>query len=328
MLGINFDSVLKGARIMVFADCENIVLRTELNERARDVGWVSDSKFFSWNPVLNRVLSQWGRLVRVWGYTSVHGDPPMLEKTREAMRSSGITSPQVFQKAKGRQRKQVDIALATEATKQAHLDNFDVAVFISGDGDFAPVFRCLKDMGKGVVLLSPPSGLSASLQRECDEHYSLTPLLTECFYEVEVLSARKILDGQSFFAAPTGQDFACVIPLLIRRSRDTAPGRRSVALSSRSETGVKSVRAWSSSFSEEFGRRSAIDEEETNCGSQLLELLPELEYSGINLTVTLFDKPEKVNGCQVKFYVHSETTTDEYTFVVRQPHNPGTLMAC
>ena len=316
MLGIRSDSALKGARIMVFADCENIVLRTGLDERAKKLGWLSDDKFFSWNPTLNRILSQWGRLVRIWGYTAVQGGLLELENTREAMRSAGISAPQVFKKEKGRQRKQVDIALATEATKQAHLDNFDVAVFVTGDGDFAPVFRCLKDMGKGVVLFSPPSGLSPLLERDCDEHYSLTPLLTDCFHEVEVLASGSPLDGQTFTAAPSGQDFACVIPLLIRRSKDSAPGRRSVALSSRSGSGVKSVRAWSSSFSEECGRRSAFAEDESSFGSELLDLLPELEYSGINLTVTLFKAAADHEAIRVTFYVHSETTTDHYTFLV------------
>jgi len=317
MLGIKAETVLRGARIMVFADCENIVSRTTVDPRAEELGWVSDGKFFSWTPVINRVLSNWGRLIRVWGYTSAHGDDAALNALGQRMKDAGINAPCVFKKVKASKRKQVDIALATEATRQAYLGNFDVAVFVTGDGDFAPVFRCLKDMGKRVVLLSPPSGLSSALERESDEHYPLEPLLQHHYCEVEVLSKRQPLAGQMLDASKSSAvDYSCIVPLLLRRSADAAPGRRSIALAARIGNGGRQILLAGGNIHQTLSERNGPDEEEIKCGAQMIELFPGLEYSELHLRVSLFGTVPMGTKVPVILSIYSEVLSDEFRFEV------------
>lgn len=317
MLGIGSETVLRNARIAVFADCENLVIRTNLDADAECLGWVSDGLFFSWNPAINRLLSQWGRLVRVWGYTSAHGDEPSRQSLAEKMKRAGITSPQVFPKRKGAARKQVDIALATEATRQAHLNTFDVAVFVTGDKDFIPLLRCLKDMGKGVVLLSPPTGLSRDLAQESDEHYPLAPLLSQPLREVEVLSTRKVLHGQEFQAPQQScTETQIEVPLLIRRSEDAPPGNRSIVLSARASANVRSVVLLGSNVRETLTERLARDLEESNCGGQMVSLLPGVEYSGLKLVVRLFAVASNSEKSWVELSAHSDSWTDRSKFFI------------
>lgn len=315
MLGIRHDTVLRKARIAVFADCENIVNRTSLSSRARSLGWVDDGSFFAWNPVINRLLSQWGRLTRIYGYTSAHGDAMARKSLFERMKAAGITAPQVYPKKKGSARKQVDIALATEATRQAHLDTFDVAVFVTGDRDFVPVFRCLKDMGKGVVLLAPPSGLSPDLANESDETYSLVSLLDEDFREVELLSARRPLQDQHFVTTRSSvdRDSQCEIPLLMRRSTDAPPGRRSVVLAARASEQVKRVVLAGSGVHETLTERVSAGADEINCGAQIFDLLPEVELSSFRIYVQLF---AEANVEWVEIAVHSDAHADRFRFLV------------
>jgi len=50
--------------------------------------------------------------------------------------------------------KGVDVALATDLVKYAHLNSFDVAILCTGDVDFVPAIEHVKNLGKEVFIAS------------------------------------------------------------------------------------------------------------------------------------------------------------------------------
>ena len=71
--------------------------------------------------------------------------------------------------------KGVDIMVATDMLRLAWDDRYDVAILVSGDGDFAYAVQTVKDMGKQVIVAAFPSNLSPELSKVCDDRESFTP---------------------------------------------------------------------------------------------------------------------------------------------------------
>ena len=71
--------------------------------------------------------------------------------------------------------KGVDIMLATDLLRMAWNDHYDVAILVSGDGDFAYAIQAVKDMGKHVIVAAFPSNLSPELLKIADDRESFTP---------------------------------------------------------------------------------------------------------------------------------------------------------
>lgn len=71
--------------------------------------------------------------------------------------------------------KGVDVRLATDMVAAGLRDRYDVAVLVSGDGDFADAVQIVKDAGKHVEVAFPRSpSLSAALVDVCDRCIELT----------------------------------------------------------------------------------------------------------------------------------------------------------
>jgi uncharacterized LabA/DUF88 family protein len=64
--------------------------------------------------------------------------------------------------------KGVDIMMATDILQYAWRDLYDVAVLVSGDGDFAYALQAVKDLGKHVEVAAFPSNLSHELAQTSD----------------------------------------------------------------------------------------------------------------------------------------------------------------
>ena len=64
--------------------------------------------------------------------------------------------------------KGVDIMLATDILQYAWQDLYDIAVLISGDGDFAYALQAVKNIGKHVEIMAFPSNLSYELTQCAD----------------------------------------------------------------------------------------------------------------------------------------------------------------
>lgn len=71
--------------------------------------------------------------------------------------------------------KGVDIMLATDILRLAWDDLYDVAVLVSGDGDFAYAVQTVKNMGKHVEVAAFSSNLSWELAQVADERNLFTP---------------------------------------------------------------------------------------------------------------------------------------------------------
>jgi uncharacterized LabA/DUF88 family protein len=71
--------------------------------------------------------------------------------------------------------KGVDIMLATDLLQYGWDDLYDVAILVSGDGDFAYAVQAVKNMGKHVEVAAFPSNLSGELSQIADTHHMFTP---------------------------------------------------------------------------------------------------------------------------------------------------------
>ncbi len=71
--------------------------------------------------------------------------------------------------------KGVDITLATDLLRFAWQDLYDVAILVSGDGDFAYAIQAAKDLGKHVEVAAFPSNLAYELAQVADDREFFTP---------------------------------------------------------------------------------------------------------------------------------------------------------
>jgi uncharacterized protein (TIGR00288 family) len=83
----------------------------------------------------------------------------------------------VFPRNKNGRSKGVDITLATDMLTHAHHKNFDIAILITGDGDYVPLVEAVKREGCRVVLWALESGLSPALKKAADHYWDIGELL-------------------------------------------------------------------------------------------------------------------------------------------------------
>lgn len=76
-----------------------------------------------------------------------------------------------------KEEKMVDIALATDVLLFGHRDNFDIAIFMTGDRDYAPAIEAVKDMGKKVIVSSFECVMSDELKKIADNYICLDDLV-------------------------------------------------------------------------------------------------------------------------------------------------------
>ena len=166
-------------RWMLFVDGENLTIRGQALAAEHGVVLPEGSWFrrdvFLWlhsyphatqglHPLLGHVGVQ-DRAVRAFYYTSVHGDTDAVLQTQEALWNLGFT-PEVFKKgSRNAKAKGVDIALTKDLLSNAFLENYDVAVVITGDADYRPVITEVKRLGKSVCLMALV-GAGAKVSRE------------------------------------------------------------------------------------------------------------------------------------------------------------------
>ncbi|MFX1450809.1 MAG: NYN domain-containing protein [Promethearchaeota archaeon] len=65
--------------------------------------------------------------------------------------------------------KKVDIRIAIDIVSLAYENIFDTAVLVSGDGDFVPVVKKVKDLNKGVELWAFRYSLANTLREELEQ---------------------------------------------------------------------------------------------------------------------------------------------------------------
>ncbi len=77
--------------------------------------------------------------------------------------------------------KSIDVKLAVDMVRYADLDYYDIAVLISGDGDFVPAVDAVKEAGKQVECAFFPQETSIILKQSADIFIELDKnFLTDC----------------------------------------------------------------------------------------------------------------------------------------------------
>lgn len=177
-------SVQPSSKVMIFIDGENLAIRygeiiskAEL-EKQPHVEY--EESIYVWSKCISEILIKHDfRVIRNHYYTSVIGNDVKSVEIEDKLKNLGIESPVVFKKRKGKKSKRVDITLAVDMLSHAHKKNFDVAVLISGDEDFVPLVKAVRQTGRSVVIwfFSEGQGLSDNLRRSADHYFNIGDFL-------------------------------------------------------------------------------------------------------------------------------------------------------
>ena len=180
-----FPDSIKGARVMVFVDGENLAIRygCVLGGKAPLPHVEYEPDVFVWSKLLNMQHHVSCEVTRCHYYTSVPGDKERKDQIHDKLQAMDIQAPRVFHRDKLRGSKQVDVSLTVEMLNHAYRNNYDVAVLVAGDGDYIPLVKAVMDSGHRVFLWfidggsSSLHGLSPALRRSVDYYYNLDTVL-------------------------------------------------------------------------------------------------------------------------------------------------------
>lgn len=153
-------------RIMAFVDAANVFKSAEQYSRTNSRFVFDYEKLVAW-------LSATGTFLRAYYYD---GSPHRLQLTRsrsrffDRLRSLGYTLrlKEVDPASAHASQKGVDISLTSDMISLAYEDAYDIAVVISGDGDYESLIQLVKSKGKRVWVLSFSHSLSWRLSESAD----------------------------------------------------------------------------------------------------------------------------------------------------------------
>lgn len=177
---------MSSPKTFLFVDGENLVMRYQAMVESgakpkADVVHVKDS--FVWHPG----ITSWScmDIVRTAYYTSATGDQQRLRDLRAQIASTTFNFnydpdpeipeaqaqlvPRIFHKtSQSRKTRNVDINIAIDVMRTAHLRNAELIYLLSGDGDYLPLVDEAMRLGKQVFLSAFSSGLNESLCSSVD----------------------------------------------------------------------------------------------------------------------------------------------------------------
>src|SRR3972149_607642 len=158
-------------RWMAFVDGENLTLRAQEIAKTKNINFI-EGKYYK-KDLFMRLQDH---AVRSYYYTSVFGDDNKIAEIKSKIWACGF-DPQVFKKARKEEKaKGVDIALTIGMLSHAYMNNYDVALLFSGDGDYTPVVNEVKRLGKAVYICAfSRSGLSEELKIASDSFIDIEP---------------------------------------------------------------------------------------------------------------------------------------------------------
>ena len=88
--------------------------------------------------------------------------------------------------------KEDDIHMAVDLVKGAYKGLYDVAIVVSGDGDFVPAVKAVREEKKIVENFYFEKGTSTNLKMNCDKSYILKKeILDKCFEKDDMLPKNK-----------------------------------------------------------------------------------------------------------------------------------------
>jgi uncharacterized LabA/DUF88 family protein len=145
-----------GKNVAVFVDVANIFYAAKA--AGVDIDYVT----------LLKAGSAGRDLVRAYAYTGLDPDNENQRNFHEFLRRSGykVVSKDIRKYGDGKVKANLDIELVVDMMKTAR--NLDVAIVVSGDGDFAPAIRAVQEMGVRVEVVSFRGNTSSDLMDVAD----------------------------------------------------------------------------------------------------------------------------------------------------------------
>jgi len=115
-------------------------------------------------------------LVRAYAYTGLDPDNENQRNFHEFLRRHGykVVSKDIRKYGDGKVKANLDIELVVDMMKTAR--NLDIAIVISGDGDFAPAIRAVQEMGVRVEVVSFRGNTSSDLIDVADQFTDITQI--------------------------------------------------------------------------------------------------------------------------------------------------------
>ncbi len=160
-------------RVMVFIDGSNFY---------HGLKNIIDKKRIDFNNLTNQLVTNDRKLIRVYYYNSPVNQKQFPEMYKEQQKFFiSIQSLPYYELKLGRLEprngtvveKGVDVKLALDMVMFCVRDQYDVAILISADGDFADAVQYVKDMGKHVEVAYPTGGKCQTLKNKCDKFIEL-----------------------------------------------------------------------------------------------------------------------------------------------------------
>jgi uncharacterized LabA/DUF88 family protein len=115
-------------------------------------------------------------LVRAYAYTGLDPDNENQRNFHEFLRRHGykVVSKDIRKYGDGKVKANLDIELVVDMMKTAR--NLDIAIVVSGDGDFAPAIRAVQEMGVRCEVISFRGNTSSDLMDVADQFTDITHL--------------------------------------------------------------------------------------------------------------------------------------------------------
>lgn len=195
---------------MIFVDGENIAIRGSSLAESRGIKLEKceyyEPDVFLWNKgrshATQSLTSDLRHLrlrpiaERAYLYTSMSGDDDAIGRVLDNLWDRGF-SAEVFKKTNKQQKaKGVDIALTKDLLSNAFLDNYDVAVVLSGDADYLPVIQEVRRLGKLVCVMAIVGGgakIQPSFRRGADFFIPLDDIIMKFWPVLSSIDEGKML---------------------------------------------------------------------------------------------------------------------------------------
>jgi uncharacterized LabA/DUF88 family protein len=153
-----------GKNVAVFVDVANIFYAAKA--AGVDIDYVT----------LLKTASAGRDLVRAYAYTGLDPDNENQRNFHDFLRRHGykVVSKDIRKYGDGKVKANLDIELVVDMMKTAR--NLDIAIVISGDGDFAPAIRAVQEMGVRVEVISFRGNTSSDLIEVADQFTEITQI--------------------------------------------------------------------------------------------------------------------------------------------------------
>jgi uncharacterized LabA/DUF88 family protein len=171
-----------GKNVAVFVDVANIFYAAKA--AGVDIDYVT----------LLKAASAGRDLVRAYAYTGLDPDNENQRNFHEFLRRSNykVVSKDIRKYGDGKVKANLDIELVVDMMKTAR--NLDIAIVVSGDGDFAPAIRAVQEQGVRVEVISFRGNTSSDLIEVADQFTDIVQLAR---VEKGTRSGRRVADDDA-----------------------------------------------------------------------------------------------------------------------------------